>query len=520
MRRPARRRPVGVARRTNEADTQIVHLSPPPESETNARPPGRMRVGDTRRTMAWASGVAALIFAGNLFQDRYLFWDSYLDLAAGRVIAHDGIPHHEVFTVAAHGDRWIDQQWLAHLLTYASWSVGGYPGVAILSSAAVAAAFGLLSAMLISRGVHPQRAVLWAIGAYAVCLGNTVIRAQALAYPLFVLLLWGLLDDADRPKFRRRNLLVLPLLVVWANLHGSALLAAMLVTIASSIRAVIVHRRGVSVGGYALIALVAPLSVFATPYGFSVVHYYTALIGNPVVSKYILEWAPPSFGNPFSFAFIVLLVVTAGAMGYAGAKGRRPGAVPLALLILTTLVAAQAVRYAAWFGFTASAVNAETLAGTGRSPHSLAPRVLRMLATLIAVFAVFSLIVLVRTPDAQFERLQPRAAMQAAATYAASHPDARVLADDTSSSAILWKYPSLEGRVAFDARLEQFSRAQLEQWFRYMTVSGRDWQAATRGYSVLVVSRRDHAELANAVTALPGWHVLEDDRQGITLVRD
>src|SRR5436190_4952727 len=148
-----------------------------------------------RRTLAWSGGMAAAIFAANLFQDRYLFWDSYLDLAAGRVIAHDGIPHHEVFTVAAHGDRWIDQQWLAHLLTYASWSAAGYPGVAIVSSAAVGIAFGILSAMLIERGVHPQRAIMWAAGAYVVCLGNTVVRAQAIAYPLFALLLWGLIDD-------------------------------------------------------------------------------------------------------------------------------------------------------------------------------------------------------------------------------------------------------------------------------------------------------------------------------------
>ncbi|MDX6520521.1 MAG: hypothetical protein QOF08_1126, partial [Gaiellales bacterium] len=239
----------------------------PPGAATVAPADTRQRSNGARRPLAWAVGLAALIFAGNLFQDRYLFWDSYLDLAAGRVVAHDGIPHREVFTVAASGDRWIDQQWLAHLLTYASWSIGGYPGVAIVSSAAVAMAFGLLTAMLITRGVHPQRAVLWALGAYAVCLGNTVVRAQAVAYPLFALLLWGLIDDAHQPRWRRRNLLVLPLLAVWANLHGSVLLAAMLVAIASVIRAVIMRRRDESAVGYVVIAVLAPPAVLATPYG-------------------------------------------------------------------------------------------------------------------------------------------------------------------------------------------------------------------------------------------------------------
>jgi hypothetical protein len=469
--------------------------------------------------LAWAGGMAAAIFAGNLFQDRYLFWDSYLDLAAGRVIAHDGIPHREVFTVAARGDSWIDQQWLAHLLTYASWSVGGYPGVAIVSSAAVGIAFGLLSAMLIARGAHPQRAVMWAAGAYVVCLGNTVVRAQALAYPLFALLLWGLIDDARRRRLRRRSFLVLPLLIIWANLHGSVLLAVVMVTGASIARAITVGRCGERYSGYAAIALTAPLTVFATPYGFSVVHYYGALIGNPVVSTYILEWAPPSFGNPFSLAFIVLLLITCVVMGYAVGKGSRPGALPLGLLVFTALVAAQGVRYAAWFGLTACAVNAETLAGLGRTPHPLPPRLMRLVAAMVAVLVAVSLVALIRTSDARFEQLQPRAAMSAAARYAASHPGADILADDTSSSAMLWKYPALYGRIGFDARLEQFDDRELKRWFRYMTVTGRNWPAATAGYEVLVVSRRDHPELASALIGLAGWRVIEDDPQGLALVR-
>jgi hypothetical protein len=95
-----------------------------------------------------------------------------------------------------------------------------------------------------------------------------------------------------------------------------------------------------------------------------------------------------------------------------------------------------------------------------------------------------------------------------------------VLADDTSSSAMLWKYPDLYGRVGFDARLEQFGRGELKRWFRYMTVSGTDWLEATEGYDVLVVSRRDHPELARALTGLAGWHAIEDDSQGVTLVRN
>jgi hypothetical protein len=138
---------------------------------------------------------------------------------------------------------------------------------------------------------------------------------------------------------------------------------------------------------------------------------------------------------------------------------------------------------------------------------------------MVAVPVAVSMVALIRTSDARFEQLQPRAAMSAAARYAASHPGADILADDTSSSAMLWKYPALYGRIGFDARLEQFDDRELKRWFRYMTVTGRNWPAATAGYEVLVVSRRDHPELASALIGLAGWRVIEDDPQGLALVR-
>jgi hypothetical protein len=472
-----------------------------------------------RQAATWAIGVAAVLFAGNLFEDRYLFWDSYLDLAAGRVIANDGIPHREVFTVAAREHNWIDQQWLAHLITYASWSVGGYPAVAAVSSLAVAAAFGLLCAMMITRGVHPQRAVMWTAGAFAVCLGNTVIRAQAFAFPLFVLLVWGIVDDAGQPRLRRRSLMVLPLLVVWANVHGSVLLAVLLVVATAIVRCVCRYRDGQPITAYLALAAVSPLCVFANPYGFSVIHYYAALIGNPVVSTYILEWAPPSFGNPFSLAFIVLLLATCGVMGFVTAKGARPGAVPMLLLTLTGAVASQGVRYATWFGLTAAAINAEALASVGRSPYPLPGRVVRLAGGVTAVVVALSLFTLTRTTDHQFERLQPDKAMAAAAAYASTHPGVDILADDTSSSAMLWKYPTLYGRIGFDARLEQFSRPELKRWFEWMTMTGGDWLSVTRPYDVLVVSRHDHPDLARTLLRTRGWRAIENDSDGVALIR-
>jgi hypothetical protein len=487
--------------------------------DTEDVPERTSRLSPSRTMMVWSAGAALAVLAVNLLFDRYLFWDSYLDLAAGKYIAGHGIPHHEVFTVAARGDAWIDQQWLAHLVYYGSWTLGGYPLVAIVSSAAVALAFGLLTAFQISRGAHPQRAVLWSAAAFVVCMGNTVIRAQVLAMPLFVAMVWGLIDDSEQPRFRRRVWLVLPMLVLWSNLHGSALLAALIVTVCAAHRAAVLRAARQSAARYASVAALSALTIFANPYGLSVLDYYRALIGNSVVRRYITEWGPPSFGNIVSFGFIGMLLATCIVQGYVLGKGRRLPATQTALLVLTAVLASQGIRYQAWFGIVAAAINGEALAGIGRPPHELAVRVKRGLLGMVAAFATATVVVVLATSDATFEQLQPTAAMAAAAAYAADHPQVRLLADDTTSSALLWKYPALQGRVAFDARLEQFDQGETRRWFEFISVSGANWMRATRGYDLVIVSRQDHPELARALEHDAGWRPLYSDADGLVVVR-
>jgi hypothetical protein len=212
-----------------------------------------------------------------------------------------------------------------------------------------------------SRGVPPQRAFVWTLIAFIACFGNTVIRAQSFAYPLFVLVFWAILSDSRRssPRF----LLVIPLLVLWSNLHGTILLGIVLVAgyavakLVASARA----RSGRDALVYAAAAVAAVGTAFANPYGVSIVDYYRSLIGNPVVGRYILEWAPPSLGFPASYAFFGLLFAVIAIVGYGIGRGCRPAPTLLAVVAALGLLATQGVRYQAWFALSGSVLAAETL---------------------------------------------------------------------------------------------------------------------------------------------------------------
>ena len=70
-------------------------------------------------TWSWFVALLSLLLAGNLVTCRYLFWDAFYDLYAGRYILQHGIPHQNLITVASYRAAWEDQQWLAQVLSYA-----------------------------------------------------------------------------------------------------------------------------------------------------------------------------------------------------------------------------------------------------------------------------------------------------------------------------------------------------------------------------------------------------------------
>jgi hypothetical protein len=473
----------------------------------------------TDARFGWIAAAGVLCFAVNTFLSRYLYWDSYLDLTGGRFIAHHGIPRHEALTTAAER-TWIDQQWLAHLTYYELWRLGGYPLVAAGSSLLVASAFTLLGLLLIARNVPAQRAFLWTLVAFIVCIGNTVIRAQSFAYPLFVLLLWAILADSRRPN--PRFLLVVPLLVLWSNLHGTVLLASALVVGYSATRLVsAVRERKLNLCAlYVAVGLASAGAVFANPYGLSVVHYYRALIGNPVVSHYILEWARPSPLNVVSLGFFGLLLVVIGVITYGVWRGCRPRPVILVIVASLALLALQGVRYQAWFALAGALLAGETLAAVRPAPPELSPRLQRVGAVAVLALAVVAVGVLGRTSNATFHRLDPLDAMAAAASYTAAHPGSTILADEQSSSALLWLYPKTLGRVAFDARLEQYQHSRLKSWFTYITGSEPGWPALAASYEILVASRKENPGLAARLETLRGWRTIAADKEGIAVVRE
>jgi hypothetical protein len=482
--------------------------------------PGGPRPGSP--FLPWLVALVALSLVVSLEYSRYLFADSYYDLYAGRYIVQHGIPHWNVVTVVAHGAPWIDQQWLAQVIYYGAWAAGGYPAVALLSSLVLTSGFAVLALLLHSRGVPPTRMFGWTCAAIIVYLGNIVIRAQSFAYPLFALTLWLVVADSRAPRLRARTWLVLPVLVLWANTHGSVLIGAAMVALYAGYRAVAVRRAGQrAVLGYLALGAASALSVLCTPYGTGVIGYYKSVNRvAPALSHYVTEWQRPNPLYLVSMGFFALLIATVIAVAVAWRRGTRPDPVLAAIALGLLVLALTAIRNQAFFAFAGSLLAADTLArsNAGRAP-ALSRAFSRATAAVLAVAALIGIGLIAAEPASKFESLVPVRAIGAAAALAARHPGARILADEWSSPPMLWLHPATFGRVAYDARLEQYSVAQLRAYATFLSARRPGWQRLLRGYDLVVVNRKQHQWLATALVRLPGWQVAYNGRDGLVLKR-
>jgi hypothetical protein len=291
-----------------------------------------------------------------------------------------------------------------------------------------------------------------------------------------------LIADARAPS--RRVFLVFPLLVLWANLHGSVLLACALV----SLRGVLLVFKGARIRG--LVLTFAPAAcLFASPYGLALLGYYRNTAFNASFSRLVTEWhwSTPSLLTAWFYILGIAAV-------WLVARQRNKITTYEALALLATLVAGiLTVRNTVWFSYLALIILPAPLR------HSLSPDVARGRSNVLRAVAVTSVVaVLALTAAAALRsnawyegRTYSDAAARAVAKAAETQPSARIFVDMSYADWLLWKEPQLQGRIVYDARLELLREQRLDQLFNWTTRTGPQWQAAIAGSDVLVLDRRD-----------------------------
>ncbi len=449
--------------------------------------------------------------------------DGIMNLYVGQYVADNGIPHEDPFTVEGADRPWIAQQWLSSLLFYSFYDVGGYAAFGGISILLAASAYALFVAMLQGAGVPPLRALIAGIAVLGATFLNTFVRAQTLTLPLFVICLTLIVLDGRRRTASPRYLVpIFAMLVLWANLHGSVLIAIAPIGLLALVRGVRALRgRAFGVAArYAAFGIAIALAPLATPYGLDVISYYTSVVSNDTISESITEWYSTSFGNPVSWPFLALL----GTAIVVVARHPRRGWPFDSLYVLAgfyALIATQAIRYHLWAGFALTALIACTLWLGEKAPSRSRSRPLTFAALAMAVGALIVIAAVAAQDERKWFRTAPVVQVDAATRCMEADPELRVLADARAAGPLLWFHPDVTwGRIAFDGRLEHFSQPRLQDWFDWSRASSPEWLDVAEGYDLMISSRTLHPDTANRLEQLDGWTTVSSDSKGVLVARD
>lgn len=276
----------------------------------------REGVFDLRRLPAWV-WFGAWIYVVLVTNGGFLLNDSdtYWQIATGQwILDHGAMPRSDVYSFTKFGESWISSSWLAQVVFAGAYRTFGWAGPVSITAAAAASTFALLTSILCRR-MSAACAIAIVFVALLVSVTHLFVRPHVLVLPLMLVWAHGLLSASERRE--APSFWLLPLLALWANLHGGFVFALVLV------------------GGFGLDALwnasvegrwqlglrwlafgvCACAACCVTPYGWETVAASYRILDLGELLHLIMEWRPADFATLSRFE-LCILVLTGGSLLY------------------------------------------------------------------------------------------------------------------------------------------------------------------------------------------------------------
>ncbi len=466
----------------------------------------------------WIVGLLALARALASPQALLHDPDTYLHIAAGRwMLSHHALPAADPFSFTMAGVHWFPGEWLGEIALAAVYDASGWGGVAALTALAFAAAIGLLTWFLLRR-LEPLPAVIAALAGATLVLPHLLARPHVLALPLLVLWCGALLaarDDARPPAW-----LLLPVMTLWANLHGSFLFGLALCGFLAG-EAVLRPGPGTSrlaqVRQWGAFGIAALLAALVNANGLAAITQPVRLMAMPALQSGFGEWLPANLSE-----FPALEAWLLGALALAFLCRARLPWTRLVLLLGLSHMALTHVRHADLLGLVGplavAAALGPSLAVLTR-PAAASP-LLRGAALLAApsrfparllglmLAAGLCLPVLLRPVERAGDAVTPQAALTAAQGLGLTGP--------VFNSEAFGGYLDFVGIPSFiDGRVELYGNDFLAAYLAAERGDGTALAALLVRYHIGWTLLQRQSPAVAALDHLPGWRRAYADGQAV-----
>lgn len=446
---------------------------------------------------------AIVLFAPPVLNDG----DTWSHIATGQwIIGHHAVPWTDPFSFTVAGAPWIAHEWLAELLMALAYRIGGVSFVLILTAAAAALAAGMLAAHL-RRWLQPLPAVAIFIFAGACGAADLLARPHILALPALELWTAGLL--IARSRGATPSVWLLPVMTLWANLHGSFAFGLVLV-VPLALEAWLADRSRATLRGWALFLAAAVIAAAVTPYGWHGLVFPFRLLALRHLGN-IGEWRSQDFSTPppLEFALMALLYVCLS-------RGVRLPTVRLVLVLGLLHMALQHRRYGIVAAVAAPLILAEPLAHAlnvhaRERTNAAMQRGVRMLgaAVIVAVLTALRVLHPAAIPEG---RTSPVAALAAVPPELRTAP---VFNDYAFGGLLIF-----DGIKPFiDARAELYGDDFLAFYLQIIRPDRAAFEAALRRYRVAWTLLPPSSPCVALLDLMPGWRRVYADDYAVVHIR-
>ncbi|MCI4679195.1 hypothetical protein K9U39_05990 [Rhodoblastus acidophilus] len=445
--------------------------------------------------------AALLLFGLTLFSPAVLNdGDTFWHITAGQwILAHRSAPSVDPFSFTFAGAPWTAHEWLSEVLLAGAFAAVRWSGVVILTGAAMAATAYILIRRLI-RDLDGLALVSVAVLGLGLQLGSLLVRPHILALPLLTAWVVGLFVARDEE--RAPSFVLLPLMTLWANMHGSFLFGLALVAplALEAFLAAPAEKKFSAARQWVFFGLLALGAALLNPRGIETLIFPIRLMGLKSLSG-VKEWQPVSFDHVGGLELSLFALL--------GFTLRRPVHVSLlrvVVLIGLIYLALQHSRHSMLLGLVAPMILARPIAKAIGQPK-LAPS--RLSRPQIAVFSSLFLICAGIRLAAPIQRENaPMSPVAAIATVPAQLRDKAVFNDYSFGGFMIF----LGIKPFIDGRADMYGDAFLDEYDRIVNGDAMALDNALSKYGIVWSIVRPTDPVAKLFDTRPGWiRVYKDD---------
>lgn len=256
-----------------------------------------------------------------------------------------GFPYQDVFSYMPVKDVWVYHEWLTGVVFFPLYASLGPISLLVLRYILAGASLWLVYAIAVKRGSSPFWAVacLFLTG-YAICAGWNPVRAQVFTYFFFVLVLY-VCESARKNQAFGRLWLLIPIFILWCNLHGGFLAGLGIVALFAVGEAVSKRK----FFPYTIVFAACAASTLINPYGVKYWQYLAGAIAMP--RPEIAEWMsmPGIIREGFKPLLALTWFLLAAIIIFACAIRLKKDATAILVLGATALMAFLHMRHIVFF---------------------------------------------------------------------------------------------------------------------------------------------------------------------------